>query len=73
MALLKWIAEQEIEWALNDPGKPWQNGKTESFNDKFWNECLAKEWLRIEPKVVIEDWRRPYNCAMRPRKGLAQR
>ena len=31
-ALLKWIADQGIETALIDPGKPWQNGTNESFN-----------------------------------------
>ena len=39
-ALLKWIVIQGIETALIDPGKPWQNGSTESFNGKFRNECL---------------------------------
>ena len=31
-ALLKWIVDQGIATALIDPGKPWQNGATESFN-----------------------------------------
>jgi putative transposase len=34
-ALLKWIVSQGIATALIDPGKPWQNGATESFNGKF--------------------------------------
>jgi putative transposase len=34
-ALLKWIADQRIDTALIDPGKPWQNGVSESFNGKF--------------------------------------
>jgi putative transposase len=64
VALLKWIAEQGIECALIDPGKPWQNGTTESFNGKFRDECLAMEWFRnrLEARVVIEDWRQHYNC-----------
>jgi transposase InsO family protein len=40
-ALLKWIADQGIETALIDPGKPWQNGMGESFNGKFRDECLV--------------------------------
>ena len=43
-ALLKWIVDQGIEAALIDPGKPWQNGATESFNGKFGDECLSLEW-----------------------------
>ena len=63
VALLKWVTEQGMECALIDPGKPWQNGTTESFNSKFRDECLAMEWFRnrIEAKVVIEDWRQRYN------------
>jgi len=70
-ALLKWVTEQAIELALIDPGKPWQNGTTESFNGKFRDECLAMEWFRnrIEAKVVIEDWRRHYN-SVRPHSSL---
>lgn len=43
VALLNWIVEQGIQSALIDPGKPWQNGTTESFNGKFRDECLAME------------------------------
>lgn len=71
VALLKWISEQKIESALIDPGKPWQNGTTESFNGKFRDECLSMEWFRnrLEAKVVIEDWRRHYNT-VRPHSSL---
>ena len=70
-ALLKWIVEQGIETALIDPGKPWQNGATESFNGKFRDECLSLEWFRsrAEAKVVIEKWRRHYN-EVRPHSSL---
>ena len=46
-------------FALIDPGKPWQNGVTESFNGKFRDECLSLEWFRsrAEAKVIIEAWR----------------
>jgi putative transposase len=52
-----------IDTALIDPGKPWQNGATESFNGKFRDECLSLEGFRsrAEAKVVIETWRRHYN------------
>jgi putative transposase len=70
-ALLKWIVEQGIETALIDPGKPWQNGATESFNGKFRDECLSLEWFRsrAEAKVLIESWRRHFN-AVRPHSSL---
>jgi putative transposase len=30
---------------LIDPGKPWQNANTDSFNGKFRDECLSLELL----------------------------
>jgi len=59
-ALLKWIIGQGIETALIDPGKPWQNGLSESFNGKFRDECLSLEWFRsrAEARAVIETWLR---------------
>jgi putative transposase len=70
-AVLKWILDQGIEIVLIDPGKPWQNGATESFNGKFRDECLSLEWFRsrAEAKVVIEAWRRHYN-EVRPHSSL---
>lgn len=70
-ALISWIASQGIGTALIEPGKPWQNGVTESFNGKFRDECLSLEWFRslAEAKVVIEQWRRHYN-EVRPHSSL---
>jgi len=62
-AILRWLRDEEIETALIDPGKPWQNGANESFNGKLRDECLGLHWFRnrLEAKVVIEAWRREYN------------
>lgn len=61
----------QIEMMLIDPGKPWQNELTESFNGKFRDECLSLDWFRsrAEEKVVIERWRRHYN-EFRPHPSL---
>lgn len=58
-AILAWIVEANIQIALIDPGKPWQNGTDESFNGRFRDECLSVEWFRSrrEAKVIIEQWR----------------
>jgi putative transposase len=73
-ALLQWIVGQGIGTALIDPGKPWQNGATESFNGKFRDECLSLEWFRsrAEATVVIETWRRHFN-EVRPHSSLGYR
>jgi putative transposase len=70
-AILEWIAQAGIATALNDPGKPWQNGADESFNGKLRDECLSLEWFRSrkEAAVLIEAWRRHYN-AVRPHSSL---
>jgi putative transposase len=44
-AILKWIEDSNIQTALNDPGKPWQNGTDESFNGRLRDECLNQEWF----------------------------
>jgi putative transposase len=41
--ILKWAAQNGMDMALIDPGKPWQNGADESFNGKFRDECLSLE------------------------------
>ncbi len=71
MAILRWLADQNIETAYIAPGKPMQNGTNESFNGKFRDECLAMEWFRsrAEAKVIIEAWRRHYNN-VRPHQSL---
>ena len=70
-AILEWLAQQRIDTALIDPGKPWQNGDAESFNGKFRDECLSLEWFRsrTEARVVIETWRQHYNH-VRPHQSL---
>lgn len=70
-AILRWAKNENVDLALIDPGKPWQNGVDESFNGKFRDECLSIEWFRnrIEAKVVIEQWRQHYND-VRPHSSL---
>lgn len=70
-AILEWLQDAGITTALNDPGKPWQNGTDESFNGKFRDECLSLEWFRnrIDAKWTIEQWRREYN-EVRPHSSL---
>jgi len=70
-ALLRWMIQEKIETAFIDPGKPWQNGKDESFNGRFRDECLALEWFRsrTEAAVTIERWRKHYN-EVRPHSRL---
>ena len=46
-----------------DPGAPWQNGYSESFNGKMRDELLSQELFATlaEARVLSERWRRHYN------------
>ena len=70
-AILRRLLDAQIETALSDPGKPWQNGADESFTGKLRDEYLSLQWFRnrVEAKVGIEQWRRHYN-EVRPHSSL---
>ena len=67
----EFLAENNIKAAYIQPGSPWQNGKGESFNGKFRDECLRVEifgnWREAE--VTAEQWRKFYNSE-RPHSSL---
>lgn len=69
--LQDWLTEQGTRPLFIDPGSPWQNGKCESFNGRFRDECLNMEWFDSlkEAQVVIEAWRHYYNQE-RPHSAL---
>ena len=73
-AILRWLHTAQIETALIDPGKPWQNATDESFNGKLRDEYLSLQWFRnrIEAKVGIAQWRCHYN-EVRPHSSLDYR
>lgn len=54
-----------------DPGSPWQNAYTESFNGKLRDELLSQEVFGslAEARVLAERWRRHYN-EVRPHSSL---
>ncbi len=70
-AVNKWLTANGIKPLFIEPGKPWQNGKGESFNGKLRDECLSREWFSSvkEAQVVIEKWRKFYN-EERPHSSL---
>ncbi len=46
-----------------EPGSPWENGYTESFNGKLRDALLDGELFCTlkEAQILIEKWRREYN------------
>jgi len=70
-AVIKWLTEHQIGPAFIKPGSPWQNAYVESFNGKFRDECLSREWFasKKEAQIIIEQWRHHYNHE-RPHSSL---
>lgn len=70
-AVSGWLEKNGVKPLFIEPGKPWQNGKGESFNGKLRDECLNREWFSSvkEAQVVIEGWRKFYN-EERPHSSL---
>lgn len=69
--LRAWLRAERITTAYIDPGKPWQNGSSESFNHTFRRGCLNRyEFGNVaEATVIMEQWRRVYNN-IRPHSRL---
>jgi len=46
------------------PGKPVQNAYIESYNGKFWDECLNDNvFVSLQSaREIIENWRQDYNA-----------
>jgi putative transposase len=70
----EWLTHNGVQTTFIEPGKPWQNGMNESFNGKFRDECLNREWFRnrVEAKLIMEQWRCHYN-EERPHSSLNYR
>jgi putative transposase len=72
--LKAWLADRRVTTAYIDPGKPWQNGSSESFNSTFRRGCLNRHDFAslAEARGIIEHWRRTYNH-VRPHSRLGYR
>jgi putative transposase len=70
-AMLIWAAEQGIDWHYITPGRPQQNGYTESLNGKLRDECLNEHWFTTlhEARQILADWQCDYNT-VRPHSAL---
>lgn len=67
----QWLDAVGVGTIYIEPGCPWQNAFTESFNGRLRDECLNMEWFssRAEARVVVEKYRRHYN-EERPHSSL---
>jgi len=70
-AVLQWAQDNGIGWHYITPGKPTQNGFTESLNGKLRDECLNENIFGslAYARNLIEAWRKDYNN-VRPHSSL---
>ncbi len=74
MAIGRRSKERNVEWHSIAPGKPCQNGFTESFNARLRDECL-NETIFTSPthaRRELEAWRHDYNH-FRPHSSLGDK
>ena len=72
-AFMAWTTAHGVRHILIQPGRPMQNGYSESFNGKFRDECLNEQWFETLPqaRTCIAEWRRDYN-EVRPHSSLGR-
>jgi len=70
-AVLQWAQDKNIAWHYITPGKPTENGYTESLNGKIRDECLNENVFvsLAYARHLIEVWRQDYNN-VRPHSSL---
>ena len=70
----EWLAWLEVRTLFIEPGSPWENGYSESFNGKLRDEHLDREIFctQREAQVLSEWWRQHYNT-VRPHSALGYR
>ena len=69
-----WLAWLEVRTLFIEPGSPWENGYSESFNGKLRDELLERAifYTLREAQVLIEGWRQHYTT-VRPHSALGYR
>ncbi len=69
--VLQWALEHNVEWHYITPGRPMENGFTESFNGKMRDEFLNEHWFTTlaEAQHLAAEWLHDYNH-VRPHSSL---
>jgi putative transposase len=70
-AILQWATDNNVQWHYITPGKPSENGFTESLNGKIRDECLNEHLFTSlsNAKDILNAWRQDYNY-LRPHSSL---
>jgi transposase InsO family protein len=70
----EWLARSGVKTLYIEPGSPWENAYSESFNSRFEDELLNRETFSsvTEATVLVERYRLAYNHE-RPHSALGYR
>jgi putative transposase len=70
-AVKRWLEASGVRTLYIEPGSPWQNAYSETFNSRLADELLGREVFAtlLEAKVLVEDYRGHYNQE-RPHSAL---
>ena len=70
-AIKAWLAKSGVATLYIEPGSPWENAYSESFNSRLADEVLDREVFSSlrEAQVLLEGHRRQYN-EERPHSSL---
>jgi putative transposase len=70
-AVKGWLSQEGTATLYIEPGSPWENAYSESFNSRLRDELLNGElfYSLKEAEVLLEQWRRAYN-EERPHSSL---
>jgi putative transposase len=73
-AVKRWLEVSGVKTLYIEPGSPWENAYSETFNSRFGDELLKREVFTslLEAKVLVEGYRNHYNCE-RPHSALGYR
>jgi putative transposase len=73
-AVKSWLARRGSKTLYIEPGSPWENAYSETFNSRLRDELLDREVFETlkEAKVILEDHRLEYNHR-RPHSSLGYR
>jgi putative transposase len=70
-AILRWAQDRGVAWHYIAPGKPQQNGFSESFNGRLRDDCLNETLFTSlrHARIVLSLWQQDYNT-VRPHSKL---
>jgi transposase InsO family protein len=70
-AVKRWLEVWGVRTLYIEPGSPWENAYSETFNSRFGDELLKREVFSglLEAKVLVEEYRNHYN-QQRPHSAL---